>query len=521
MLNSSGQDVKNGVTSMQILELFSNARRAGVPLIVIRTADPAATMRTLAARPIEQDGPETPVLHWNLINGLEGFNDIGAAEAKRVSKKPTFAPADMLSQVATVADDSLVFMQNAQRFWNDPPTMQAIWNLRDLFKPAAATLAMLVTRGATLPAELAQDALIFDEPLPDAGQLATIVTETYVNAEVAEPDAETIGKATDALVGLAAFPAEQSAALCISRQGLNLNNLWERKRQIVEQTQGLSVNREGATFDEIGGNGNVISFLQQLSKGKKRLRGIVFADELEKAAAGFGTDTSGTKTEMVGTFLQWTQDRKVPGLLFRGISGSGKSAVAKAFGNTIGALTVRMNLEAMQGSLVGQTGERLRAALAVIDAIFQGDCILIATINRTGQLPPELQSRFTLGTFFFDIPTVEERAAIWKIYMKRHELPAQKLPPDHEWTGREIEACCYKAWLLNISLVQAASYVVPIAKSEASQIAKMREEAQGSFISASQPGPYQIPAAVASRSRKIKSSEPDIAYSAPPKIGDA
>jgi hypothetical protein len=31
-------------------------------------------------------------------------------------------------------------------------------------------------------------------------------------------------------------------------------------------------------------------------------------------------------------------------------------------------------------------------------------------------LPPELRRRFTLGAFFLDLPTVDERETIWRIY---------------------------------------------------------------------------------------------------------
>ena len=50
------------------------------------------------------------------------------------------------------------------------------------------------------------------------------------------------------LLGLAAFPAEQVLAMSLSRTGLDLDQLWERKRQVIEQAPGLSVWRGGETF---------------------------------------------------------------------------------------------------------------------------------------------------------------------------------------------------------------------------------------------------------------------------------
>ena len=54
---------------------------------------------------------------------------------------------------------------------------------------------------------------------------------------------------------------------------------------------------------------------------------------------------------------------------------------------------------------MGASTERLRTALQIIDAVSQGRMLFIATCNSIASLPPELRRRFTLGTFFFDLPT--------------------------------------------------------------------------------------------------------------------
>ena len=55
--------------------------------------------------------------------------------------------------------------------------------------------------------------------------------------------------------------------------------------------------------------------------GAEPPRVVVFCDEIEKAFAGTGTDTSGTKTEMTGTLLSWMQDREADGAIFIDESG--------------------------------------------------------------------------------------------------------------------------------------------------------------------------------------------------------
>jgi SpoVK/Ycf46/Vps4 family AAA+-type ATPase len=114
-------------------------------------------------------------------------------------------------------------------------------------------------------------------------------------------------------------------------------------------------------------------------------------DEIEKAFAGAGTDTSGVKTEMTGTMLSWMQDHNADGIVLIGPPGAAKSAVAKAAGNSAGIPTVAFDLTAMQSSLVGGSGEGLRASLQVVDAISQGRSLWIATCNSITSLPPKLR----------------------------------------------------------------------------------------------------------------------------------
>jgi SpoVK/Ycf46/Vps4 family AAA+-type ATPase len=200
---------------------------------------------------------------------------------------------------------------------------------------------------------------------------------------------------------------------------------------------------------------------------------------------------SGVKTEMTGTMLSWMQDRGADGLIFIGPPGAAKSAIGKAAGTTAGVPTVAFDLSAMQNSLVGGSGERLRAALQVVDAIAQGRSLWIATCNSITSLPPELRRRFTLGTFFFDLPSVDERKAIWDIYLTKWSL-SDELPDDEGWTGAEIKECCRKAWRLKLSLKESAGYIVPVSRSAADQIETLRRQAAGRFLSASSPGIFTL-----------------------------
>jgi hypothetical protein len=477
-------------SSEEFRAVVKAARRVGTPLLAVRTADPASAMTQACACLNGKQSPP-PVLVWDFIGGLQGRNEAGKSAVTKLlgESSPVLGPGDVLSLAQRIAADSVLFLLNPQRVWEQPDVVQGIWNLRDVFKAGGQMLVVVTPTGATLPVELQNDVMVIDEPLPSTQDLSNLVAETFDSATLPAPEDATVSKAVDALVGLAAFPAEQVLAMSLSKNGLDLDRLWERKCQAVEQTPGLAIWRGGEAFDQIGGCENIKRFLAAVLNGREAPRVIVFVDEIEKAFAGAGTDMSGVKTEMTGTMLSWMQDRGADGIIFIGPPGAAKSAVAKAAGATAGIPTVAFDLCAMQSSLVGGSGERLRTALQVVDAISQGRSLWIATCNSITSLPPELRRRFTLGTFFFDLPCAEEREAIWNIYRKRWDLTGER-PDDEGWTGAEIKECCRKAWRLKLSLHESAGYIVPVSRSAADQIEALRRQASGRFLSASQPGVF-------------------------------
>ena len=240
----------------QFVTMLKAARRVSTPLVAVRTADPASAL----ARIEDAAGKDAAVVQWDIVRGLFQVNDAGAKEIGKVlgERDPaSIGPVEALVLGCQFGEDAVLVFANAQRFWNDAQVAQAIWNLRDVFKATGKMLALLTTPGAVLPDELTQDVLVLDEPLPAVEDLSRILDDTISAANVPELGLDANGKAIDALLGLAAFPAEQVLAMSLSKKGLDLEQLWERKRQVIEQTPGLSVWRGGETFSDIGGCENI------------------------------------------------------------------------------------------------------------------------------------------------------------------------------------------------------------------------------------------------------------------------
>jgi SpoVK/Ycf46/Vps4 family AAA+-type ATPase len=120
------------------------------------------------------------------------------------------------------------------------------------------------------------------------------------------------------------------------------------------------------------------------------------------------------------------------------------------------------------------------------------DTFFIGTCNDISKLPPEFTraERFD-AVFFLDLPTAQEKDAIWALYRTQFNIPpTQQRPDDSSWTGAEVKACCRLAALLDVTLTQAAHNVVPVAVTAAEQVERLRTWASGRCLSASVPGVY-------------------------------
>lgn len=475
-------------------EQFRRARGCSIPLVSARSADTVSTVQSIIGS-LNGKQDRTPLLQWDVMRGISGVNELGkqtiaellnGQDAAMVSARPT----DAFGILATVPEDSICMLHNLHLFWDDKPTLQAILNLRDRFKSIGSMLIGLTLTGAMLPAELIEHTLVLDESLPSASELAELTKQIFSDAGLQEPDAQTVSQSTDATMGLSLFAAEQSISLNMSKAGLNIPGTWDRKRKTIESDGLLKVYQGPESFATLGGNEGFKSFNTALFRGNDAPKAVILMDEIEKAVAQDSGNS--TKSELIGLLLSWFQDKDVDGELLNGVPGAGKTAGVKCLGNEFGVPVILFNLASMQNQFVGNSQKRLITALDRIDAMCSGRPIVYATCNKLESLSPELRSRFKLGTFFFDLPNSAERTAIWQIYREQYRIEDNQVPNSEGWTGREIRECCHKAYRLNVSLEDAAKYVVPVARSSAEAIKALRVQASGKFLSATESGIYRF-----------------------------
>ena len=78
------------------------------------------------------------------------------------------------------------------------------------------------------------------------------------------------------------------------------------------------------------------------------------------------------------------------------------------------------------------------------------------------------------------------------MYRREFAIPAnQKQPPDDNWTGAEIKACCRLAALLDLPLEESAQQIVPVAVTASEAIEKLRTWASGRCLASNSVGIFQ------------------------------
>ncbi len=486
-----------------LLDQILAARRVSAPFVLVRTPDQPATLRSILGS-LTNDASESPppAFVWDIARGGQPINEAGRQALVDVGLDPSdlLALPDCLDRAVRLPARSVLFILNAQfyvtsaRSTDVAAVVQGVANLREPFKGDERTLILLAP-DLVLPPELADDFVVVDEPRPDADVLGRIATTLYRSTFETDIAPALLDGVVLGTRGLSAFGAEQVMAMALTEGGgVDLDALWERKRQQINDTPGLTVYRGTETWRDMIGYEALVDDARAILQGKLPVGAGVLLDEIEKSfagAIGSGGDTSGTSRDQLGVVLRYMEDVQAQGIILIGPPGCAKTLFARCFAGEAGVPLIEWDIGAAKGSLVGQTEERTRRGRSVIDAVSAGKPFFIATCNKIADLPPELRRRFTAGTYFCDLPTADERAGMRAYYADKYELDPTVVYDATGWTGAEIRNCARMAWARNMDPREAAKRIVPIYKSAADMVQRLRQEASGRYLSASHVGPYE------------------------------
>jgi hypothetical protein len=450
-------------------------------------------------------------MSWDSIRGLRGLNDEAGtpalAEMANQAGIELAATVDLpiaLGLLEFAEKDVIAFVHNPHLCWDtDKKVIQGVMNLRSKYTARGNMLVLVLGAGDELPIELQQDCLVIEVPLPTREELGKAVESVFKYAaqekafaackDAATPDV--VKQATDALIGLPLFPAAQATSIHLNKLTgvLDIDALWGRKKEIISQNPGLTYHQGSEKRADMYGCDAWVKFADRYLTGKYAPTIIVRMDEIQRQLSGSESDSSGTKGNLMGEFLTWVNDREVICSLNVGVSGTSKSWGPYCIGGQYGKPIINYSISGMEHKHVGESTRHMRNCHRTLDAIGDGKIWLVASANSLAGLPPELISRFQIGgIWFFDLPTEAEKLGILKLKLARYGLDVnQDIPAMVSWTGRDINNLCAKAQLLDIPIIEAAEYVVPLLESHHDEVEGIRQAAHNRFLSATHPGKYQ------------------------------
>ena len=432
---------------------------------------------------------------WDINSGLRlsGQGDDQPADA---GGSDPLAAIRALSALTAPDSSAILVLQNFHRFLQSAEIVQALAQAITAGKQTRAFVVVLSPL-VEIPIELQKLFVVLEHDLPDRRQIEEIA-RSIATEDGELPEGDALHTVLDAAAGLTRYEAEGAFSLSLVRHSaIRPEAIWELKQGMLKKSGLLHLHRGGERFAELGG----LEALKDFCLRAMRRQGH-------------------------------RDSRKRPrGALLLGVPGTGKSAYSKALGAETGRPTLIMDVGALMGSLVGSTEANIRQALRIADAMapsilmidevekalsgvassgstdsgvsarlfgtfltwlndHESDVFTICTCNDISKLPPEFSraERFD-GIFFLDLPSVQQKRAIWKLYLDMFELdPQQPKPIDAQWTGAEVRACCRLAALLDVPLIEAAQNVVPVAMTASESVQRLRNWASGRCLNADAPG---------------------------------
>lgn len=514
--------------SQEIAAEIAALLRARSPLLWVVTREEARAERYL----IEAAAAAGYVPR--MWDAAQGVTDISG-------RSETMGSADIGEMLGYIANRSggeraVWIMRDLPGWISGAVNILALRQLRNLARSlpglarADAQALIVLSPSGEVPAELANHATVIEWPMPDRSEIASILDaaieslpEFHTKREngnlVPDPSRPLRALAApngvreagiDAAVGLSGEEAQHCyAKSLVQMQRIDPATVAKEKRRVIARERVLE------WFDPLPGGLEAVG-------GLENLKAWLVARKLAYSAKARAYGLPAPK-----------------GCLLGGIPGCGKSLTAKAIATAWGVPLLKVDLGALKSKFVGESEGNLRKAFAVIESVGRcvvwfdeiekalqgatsgasdggvssdalgavlswmqerrGEAFVIATANDVEALPAELlrKGRFD-EIWWIDLPTQQERIEILQAALRQHGRIAyfdnrERLAPVatacETFTGSEIAAivpdALFRAFAddgreVNYAdLLAAAATVVPLAKTAAERITKLRNWATG------------------------------------------
>lgn len=515
--------------------------RARYPIIYVVSWEEERVERKLA----EIAKARNKRLHvWTITQGIVKHGAEPQPRSKAGGAGSTTDPMAALDAVLQHVEPAIFLFKDFHFFMQDAVAcsrgnIPIIRRLRDVAYELRDTYKTIVVCSPLqrIAPELSKDVTVLDHRLPDAGDfdklLGRIIEDVRGNPNVrVSLDADGRERLVQAARGLTLKEAENVFAKTLVLDGtLDAEDdsvVFSEKQQIIRKSGLLEYFEHDETIANVAGLENLKAWL-----GKR-------SNAFGERAASFGLPPP-------------------RGVLLLGVQGCGKSLCAKAVLSLWRLPLLRFDVGRMFGSLVGSSEENIRRAIQTaesvapavlwvdeIDKAFSGSVgsggsdggtasrvfgtfltwlsdktspvFVVATANDISQLPPELLRKGRLDEIFFvDLPTREERRAIFAIHLeKRGRVPdgfdLDALARQSEgFSGAEIEQAIVSGLfdsfdanreLDTATLANSIAETVPLSRTMSEDLNRLRTWANGRARAATGADATTAPAGAAADARR-------------------
>ena len=444
---------------------------------------------------------------WDFVDGYQGNpNDTGFA-----ARNPLEA-LDLIDKL-TPETASLFVLKDYDNFLKDFSVIRKLKNLSRSLKTQPKNI-IIVSSEINIPDSLKEFVTLLEFPLPSYSEILEELNRLTSSLQQ-EIEPEVVNNIAMACQGLSLERIRRVLSKIIAKYGeideSSPGLILQEKKQIIQQTQLLEFCLTDKSLSDLGGLDNFKDWL--------KLRSKAFSQE----AIEYG--------------LPYPK-----GLLLVGVQGTGKSIAAKIIAHEWKLPLLRLDFGRLFASLIGQSEQRVRKMIEIAEAL--SPCILwvdeidkafagaqssgdsgttsrvlatfitwlsekttpvfvVATANNIDFIPPEIlrKGRFD-EMFFLNLPTREEREAIFEVHLKKYrpeEINNFQLPLlgqlSKDFSGAEIEAVVIEAMRLgfnenrefnNEDVLISIQNLVPLARTKSKDLDLLKDWAEsGNVISAS------------------------------------
>ncbi|MGP1382285.1 MAG: AAA family ATPase [Thainema sp.] len=475
----------------QELELLLRARYS---VLYLPTREEERVEGEIAA--LAQRQGNRAVYTWDFVDGYQGNpNDAG------FGRRNPLQALELVEKLPSSAA-AIFVLRDFHRFLDDVAIARKLRNLARILKSQPKNL-IIIAPTVTIPDDLGEVITVLEFPLPTLDEISTEV-RSLLSATNSHLDSRTEDELIRSCQGLSIERIRRVIARSVATHGQfqadDIDLILQEKRQTIRQTQILDFYPASEKISDIGGLENLKDWL--LKRG--------------------------------GAFSERARQYGLPhprGLLLVGIQGTGKSLTAKAIAHHWHLPLLRLDVGRLFAGLVGESESRTRQMIQIAEAL--APCVLwideidkafagfdsrgdsgttsrvfgtfitwlaektspvfvVATANNIQTLPPEMLRRGRFDEIFFvGLPSQEERKAIFEVHLSRlrpHNVSqydcdrlAYETP---DFSGAEIEQTIIEAMHIGFSqnrdfnnddILEAASQVIPLARTARDQIQRLQE----------------------------------------------